>query len=89
MWSAIVVPIIVSVCIGVINGFFVVKVGVNSFIATLGMATVIGAFQTIVSGNNLPLIPASATWTALTTTTVFGFQIIVLYLVAFAVLVRQ
>ena len=44
---AVLVALLVSFVVGGVNGLLVVKFGVSSFIATLGMATVIGAFQTI------------------------------------------
>lgn len=81
MWPAMVVAIVAAVVIGVVNGFVVVRLKVNSFIATLGMATIVTAVQTIVSGNNQPLPPISRTWTDLTQTTVFGFQIVFVYLI--------
>lgn len=87
MWPSIIVAIAVTIIIGIINGFVVVKLHVNSFIATLGMATVIAAVQTIVSGNNQPNPPPSTAWANLTQTTVFGFQIVFLYLVVLGVIV--
>ncbi|MDA8280404.1 MAG: ABC transporter permease [Actinomycetota bacterium] len=87
MWPAIFVAIGVSVVIGVVNGFLVVKLRVNSFIATLGMATVVTAIQEIVSGESQPLPPVSHAWNALTQTKVFGFQIVVLYLIILAFIV--
>ena len=71
--------------IGVINGFIVVVLKVNSFIATLGTATIIGAMQSIVSNGSAPLPPNSEAWNQLTQRTVFGFQIIVVYLLILAV----
>jgi ribose transport system permease protein len=88
-WSivpAIIVALLCGVAIGFVNGFLVVRLGVNSFIATLGMGSVIAAVQTIVTSNNQPLPPSSATWGKITQTTVFGFEIIVLYLLILAVI---
>lgn len=81
MWPAIVVAIAAAFLIGVVNGFVVVKLHVNSFIATLGMATVVAAVQTIVSGNSQPPPPTSSAWSSLTQTTVGGFQIVFVYLI--------
>ena len=63
-----------------------VKLGVNSFIATLGMGSVISATQVIVSSNAQPLPPTSTAWNNFTQTDVFGFQIVVLYLLILALI---
>ena len=86
MWPAIACTLMVCVPIGVINGFLVVRLGVSSFIATLGMATIVGAVQSIVSGQSQPMPPASQAWANLTQFTVGGFQIVVLYLLVIALL---
>lgn len=86
MWPAIGLAIAAAVAIGVVNGFVVVRLRVNSFIATLGMATIVTAVQSIVVGPEQPIPPISPAWSQLTTTTVFGFQIVVLYLIAIAFL---
>lgn len=87
MWPSILIAVLVAVAIGVINGFVVVKLQVSSFIATLGMATVVAAIQTIVSGDSQPLPPTSSAWTGLTQHTVFGFQVIVFYLLVIALVI--
>jgi len=87
MWPAILVAIAMCVGIGAVNGFIVVKLRVNSFIATLGMATVITAVQEIVSGQNQPYPPVAHAWNALTQTKVLGFQVVVLYLIILAIIV--
>src|SRR4051794_36905826 len=81
---AIAVGIVIAVLIGCVNAFIVVKLGVNSFIATLGMGSILAATQVIVSSNAQPLPPTSAAWNNFTQTTVFGFQIVVLYLLILA-----
>ncbi len=87
MWPSIAVAVGAGALIGVINGFIVVVLRVSSFIATLGMATVIGAFMTIVTKQSQPLPPTSRSWLSLTQHKVFGFQIVVLYLLVLAVIV--
>ena len=47
----------VALIIGCINAFIVVRLGVNSFIATLGMSSILSATQVIVSHNAQPLPP--------------------------------
>jgi ribose transport system permease protein len=76
--------IIVGLAIGSINSFIVVKLGVNSFIATLGMGSVLSATQVIISSNSQPLPPVSTAWNNFTQTNVAGFQIVVLYLLVIA-----
>ena len=46
MWQAIIGAIVAGAAIGAVSGFIVVVLKVNSFIATLGMSTVILAVQT-------------------------------------------
>jgi ribose transport system permease protein len=77
--------IAIGVVIGALNGFFVVALKVDSFIATLGMATIVGAFQTIVSSNQQPVQSLDSGWINLTQSMVAGFQIVVIYLIVLAV----
>ncbi len=85
MWPAMIIAVLVTFGVGVVNGFIVVKLRISSFIATLGMATVIAAIQSIVSGQSQPLPPTASAWNSLTQRTVGGFQIVVLYLIILAV----
>jgi ribose transport system permease protein len=86
VWPSIGVTVGICVGIGVINGFIVVKMRVGAFIATLGMATIIAAFQTIVSNQTQPLPPDSEFWNKITQTQILGgFQVVVLYLLVIAV----
>lgn len=78
--------LVISVLIGAVNGLFVVKLGVSSFIATLGMATVITAFQTITAGNSQPLPATSTFFLHFTSTAVFGFPVVFIYLIVIALL---
>jgi ribose transport system permease protein len=84
MSQAIGLTILVAAAIGIVNGFLVVKVRISSFIATLGMATIVAAVQTIVSNGRQPLPPLAPSWTKLTTTQVAGFQIVVVYMLVVA-----
>lgn len=86
-WSipaAVALGVVVGAAIGVVNGFIVVKLKVNSFITTLGTASIISALQVIVTDNRQPLPPSLPAWRSLTQTKVFGFQIIVLYMLVIA-----
>ena len=56
----------------------------NSFIATLGMGSILAAVEVIISSNSQPIPPTSTAWNNFTQTTVGGFQIVVLYLLILA-----
>ena len=86
MAASIVLAIVVSAAIGAVNGLIVVWFRVNSFITTLGMATVVGAVQEIITGNGQPSPPSSPAWSNLTQHTIGGFEIIVLYLLVIAII---
>jgi ribose transport system permease protein len=85
MWPAIGVTVLACLLIGVFNGVVVVGLKVNSFIATLGAASLITALQSITSGQSQPLPPSNAAWTNLTQREVFGFQVVFFYMLAIAV----
>jgi ribose transport system permease protein len=86
--ESIAVAVASGTLIGALNGFIVVRLHVSSFIATLGMATIIGAVQTIVTNQSQPLPPTTSTWLNLTQYKVVGgVQIVVLYLLVLALLV--
>jgi len=87
MVPSIVIAVAVGVVVGVLNGFLVVTLGISSFIATLATATIVGAVQAIVANQSQPLPPTSAAWSQLTQRDVFGFQIIVVYLLVLAVII--
>jgi ribose transport system permease protein len=87
MVPAIVLAVLVGFAVGAVNAFVVVKLRVNSFIATLGMSSILAAVLVIVSGDASPTPPLSSAWNNLTQTTVAGFQIIVLYLIVLAMIV--
>lgn len=84
MWPAIGIALGISVLIGAVNGFIIVRLQVNAFIATLGMATIVGAVETIVSGNAQPLPPTSSAWSQLTQFQIFGFQAVFFYVIIIA-----
>jgi ribose transport system permease protein len=86
MWPSIAVAIACGVFVGFTNGFIVVVLKVNSFIATLGTATVIAAVQSIVADQSQPFPPTEPQWLSLTQMQVFGFQIVVVYLIVVALI---
>jgi ribose transport system permease protein len=73
--------------VGLVNGFVVVKLGVSSFIATLGMGSVLGALTTIFTGGQTPVPYVNNLWTDLTQTKIFGFQVIIVYVIVIALIV--
>lgn len=83
--AAFAAAMLVAIAIGALNSFIVVKLGVNSFIATLGMSSILAAVLVIISSNSQPLPPTSTAFNNFTQTTVFGFQIVVLYLIILGV----
>jgi ribose transport system permease protein len=87
MWTSIVLTVLICAAIGAVSGFIVVKLKVNSFVATLGMATVVTAVQEIISNQTQPFPPVQAAWSTLTQRNVFGFQIVVVYMVVLALIV--
>lgn len=62
VWVAIAVVLVCGIVVGLINGFLIVKVGINSFIVTLGMSTLLGGLAfAITSSRIVPNIPADVT----------------------------
>jgi ribose transport system permease protein len=84
MWPSIAMTLVCSAAIGVVTGFIVVVLKVNSFIATLAAATILSAVQSIVSAQTQPLPPVSTAWTELAQRQVLGFQIVFVYLIVIA-----
>jgi ribose transport system permease protein len=87
MSGAIGVAVVSGLAIGIVNAIIVVKLKVNSFIGTLGSATIVAAVQSIVTNGNSPIPPASTAWLDLTQYQVAGFQIVFFYLVVIALLI--
>jgi ribose transport system permease protein len=85
--AAIAIAVGAGLLIGLVNGFLVVKLRISSFIATLGMGTIVGAVQSILSGSGQPNPPNSQVWNSLTQATVGGFQVVIIYLIVLALLV--
>jgi ribose transport system permease protein len=78
---AVLAGIVCGMAVGAVNSIVIVKLGVNSFIATLGMSSILSAMLVIVSSNSQPLPPTSTAFNNFTQTTIAGFQIVVLYLI--------
>jgi ribose transport system permease protein len=84
---ALVVSVAVGIVIGLVNAAIVILLRVNSFIATLGMTSVLSAVLTIVSSDQQPAPVVSSVWNDLTQKTVGGFQVVVLFLFVVAFIV--
>jgi ribose transport system permease protein len=50
VWMSITIALVVGVAIGLVSGLLIVKARINSFIATLGVSSLLGALITAVSG---------------------------------------
>jgi len=85
--KAVVSAVVLGAVIGAVNGFFVVRLKVSSFITTLGTGSIITAFQIIITNNSQPMPPSIDSWNNFTQTLVGGFQIIVIYMFALAFIV--
>jgi ribose transport system permease protein len=83
---ATVVAVGAGTLIGAINAFIVVKLRVSSFIATLGMGSILSALEVIISSNSQPSPPTSVGWNHFTQVSIGGFQIIVVYLLVLALI---
>ena len=87
-WSvplSIVFAVAVGTVVGMVNGVFVVRFRVNSFIVTLGMASVLGAIQVIVTGQRQPNPILASSWNNFSQYSIGGFQIVVFYLILLGV----
>lgn len=83
-YSAIICATLIGTLIGIVNGFVVVKLRVNSFIATLGMTSILAALVVIVTGNRdvVPVTPGA--FGDITQTQILGFQSVFIYLIVIA-----
>ena len=77
--------VLIGLLIGAVNGLLVVRFGVSSFIATLGMSSILAAFDIIVTNSQQPLPVSNTVWINLTQTKIFGLQIVVYYLLVLGV----
>lgn len=79
-----IVAIGVATLVGVVNGFLVVKVGLDSLIATLGMSSILAAAAYWVTDGALIVEGISKGFIAFGTDTLFGLPYPVYYMVVFA-----
>lgn len=84
--AAVAVTLVVSAGIGLINAAFIVGLEMNSFIATIGMSTVLIGLLEWMSDGNAPIVSgAPEGFTNLAQTEVGGIVLPVFYALAFAV----
>jgi ribose transport system permease protein len=76
-----------SALIGAVSGFIVVKLRVNSLIATLGMSEVLSAFQLYLSQNHQVSYTFSSTFVDIGNGTLFGIPYLDVYLIVVAVVI--
>ena len=83
---AILFAVFVGLVIGATNGFIVVRFGVSSFIATLGMGSILSALQVIVTGSVQPPPVTSTTWSNISQFKIAGTQIVVFYMLVLGII---
>jgi ribose transport system permease protein len=87
-WWAAIIAIAFAVFIGWVSGFVVTKLKIDSFIATLGMSSIIGALTYLISGNKPFATPIGFDKVASTAIPLGGFRltvpVLILIVVAFA-----
>lgn len=81
----VVVTMLVGVAAGLLNGFFVVRIGVNAFIGTLGTSTILTGLTLAVSGGQI-LDTVAAPLSAFVQHRIFGLQVPAYLAFALAVL---
>ena len=76
-WWAAIIAVIVSTLVGLLSGWVVTKLKIDSFIATLGMSSIIGALTYVVSGNKPFAAPIGFDKVASTAIPLGGFRLTV------------
>jgi ribose transport system permease protein len=82
---ALLLGVLIGVVIGFVNGFIVVKLRIDSFIATLAMGSVLTAFQILVTNNSDPVPVYDPVFNGISQTPILGFQIVFVYMLVLAV----
>ena len=80
---AIVLAVLISAVVGLVNGLIITRLRVNSFVATLGVATAIGGFGELYT-HELDLQGAPASLESIGRTTVFSLPMTVIVALAMA-----
>lgn len=77
------VTILAGALVGAVNAFMTIVVGVNAFIATLGMATILAGFNLLVTNSTL-IIHSNEAFSAMTNTRIAGLQLVIVYFAVIA-----
>jgi ribose transport system permease protein len=75
----IIITLLVGAAIGLLNALIVVGIGVNAFIATLGMSTILAGGNLLFTNGNTVFEGIGENFTSIATSRVFGVEIVVLY----------
>lgn len=86
-WLGIAVAVLAGVVIGIVNGFIIVKLRVESLIATLGMGSILAAVAFWVTGGRQIVTGISPSFTRLATADFFGLPAPLFYMAAVAVII--
>jgi ribose transport system permease protein len=82
-----VIAIIVCAAVGFLSGTIVVRLKVNSFIATLGMSEVLLAAVLLLSGDRQLIATFPNSWTSLGQNRIAGIPLVAVYMIVLAALV--
>ncbi len=87
-WLAALISVLAGVASGLITGLLISRVGINAFMATLGMLSVTGGIAyALTQGDPLPvMLPSSGFFTALGQGTIFGINVTIYIMVLVAVI---
>lgn len=83
---AVLLGIGIGVAAGGLNGFMIVKIKIDSFIATLGMSSMLAAYSVWLAGGR-SIIVDNEGFKSLTSVAIFGFKWTFVYLIALSLLI--
>jgi ribose transport system permease protein len=78
------IAVVTCAAVGAVSGFVIVRLKVNSFIATLGVSEILLAAVLLISGNRQLVADFPASWSNLGQNTVAGVPLVDVYLVVLA-----
>ncbi len=81
---AIVVTLACGLLVGAVNAFFVVRIGVNSIVVTLGMSSILSALNSKLTNGGQYLTGLPSSFTKLASPKPFGVPVLALYLLVTA-----
>lgn len=87
IWLAALIAVVVSLLIGLVNGIFIGKIGLNPFITTLGMMSVArGLVYVLTEGTSLSIGDVDQTFRSLGSGSILGIPVIVIIFIILAIL---